>query len=445
MRNKKNTESIFCRPFLGFRVICAALLSLALLSCGGQKTKAQGEALRLKNGIPVYYKNVDSTKMASILICIKGGSLAISRDFSGIESQLLELMSRASEKYSYEDLRRLALDKSISIGHGSTYAGSYFTLTCLSSYLKEALDPFLDCFLNPAFDQKQFENMLTECEQGLQQMENNPESLLFYTMAKEIYKGSPLESSTSVLPESRENITMENLKAHYKKIIDAKRIFIVAAGDVNLKTVRSAFEKSLAKIPSLEENFESPKIPELKIQGQKISLKSPALSTGSGHIALVFKSPALDSADLIVARIAASMFSESLFNVVRTKYGACYTPSSSVGFAPEAYGSVFLYRVSDMQKALSYVPEAEENFLQSDIEGNLEGFVKKYVNSAYQNQMTCASIAARSATALLTYGDIDAFDKLAQDAKTVRAADIRRVFKEYWQSNDKRVFEISGE
>ena len=119
--------------------------------------------------------------------------------------------------------------------------------------------------------------------------------------------------------------------------------------------------------------------------------------------------------------------------------------SASVGFSPAPYGMVFLYRVSDMENAASYIPQAEEDFLQSDIEGNLKGYIKKYIHSAYQNQMTCSSIASRAATALLTFGDIDGFDKLAADAKNVSAADVRRVFRDYWQSGKNRLFAISGE
>jgi len=67
------------------------------------------------------------------------------------------------------------------------------------------------------------------------------------------------------------------------------------------------------------------------------------------------------------------------------------------------------------------------------------------MNSAWQNQMTCSSIASRAATALLTFGQIDGFDKLAAAASDVSAQDVRRVFRDYWQSGKNRLFAISGE
>ena len=424
--------------FVLLLIFSFALFSCARVSGGGPL------AFSLKNGIPVYYKSVDSTKMASVIICVKGGTLMFGRDYSGIESRLFELMSRGSQKYSYDDLQRLSYDKHISISHSSAFSGSFFELSCISNYLDQALDAFLDCFLRPSFDQTQFDNMMTECDQGLQRMQNDPQSLLFYTINKELYKGHPLGTSASVLPESRSNITMQNLKAHYAKTLDAKRIFVVVAGDANLRKVRRALEKSLGKVAALESDFSLPQIPAIQVAGPKISLASSALPKGSGHIAVAFKSPAVDSPDLAAARIAALAYDQSLYNIVRTKHGACYTPSTSVGFSPAPCGFVFLYRVSDRQNAVSRLPEAEEDFLNGDLESALLGYVKKYVSSAYQNQTTCASIAGRSASALLAFGDIDGFDKIAEKTKALTAEDVKNVFKKYWLSNDKRVFEIFG-
>lgn len=433
-----------CVALRSCKLLAIAFFSCALISCGSRPAK-DGLAFTLKNGVPVYYKNVDSTRISSVVICAKGGTLLFPRDQSGIEKELFELMSHGGWKYHYKDLSKLSYDKNIDVVSSSSYAGSSLSVSCISSYFDLALDALLDCFLNPSFDQTEYEHIMTECDQEIQRRSNDPESLLFYTINKEIYKDHPLGTSSMVLPESRANMTLEKLKAHYKKIIDSRRLFVVAAGDVNLKKLRGALEKSLAKVSAGQEEFALPKIPEISIRADKLSLTSPALPKASGHIALVFKSPSVFSEDLIVARLAASMYNESLYNVIRSKHGACYTPSASVGFSPAPYGMVFLYRVSDMKNAASYIPEAEENFLQSDIEGKLNGYIKKYLNSAYQNQMTCASIASRSASALLTFGDMNAFDKMADSAKKVSAADILRTFAEYFQSNDERIFEISGE
>lgn len=410
----------------------------------------------LKNGIPIFYKRVDSTRMCSVIITIKGGSAMCPREFSGIESALLELMSRGSKKFPYVKIQELGGEKQIAFSHTTSYAGSTFSFSCIDYYFDEALPIFLDCFLNPSYDEIQFENMLTEYNQDIQKILNEPESFLFYTMKKEIYKNHPFASSAGVLPESLENITIENLKSHYKKMLDASRMSVVAAGALDEKKLAKSLEKSLGKIPRLEKEFAIPEIPALEISGENVVLQNAAIS-GSGHIARVFKSPSVFSEDFIPARIAAEMYNEVLFNIVRTMYGACYTPSTSIGFSPAPFGQDFLYRVSDLKNAARYLHEAQESFASGkmlalvegrveydSIEERLPGFVNKYITSAYTNQQTCSLIAGRAASSLLQLGDIDGLDKFVEKAKEVCAADVIRVFKKYWASEPSRFFAIVG-
>ncbi|MCM1222040.1 MAG: insulinase family protein, partial [Lachnospiraceae bacterium] len=409
----------------------------------------------LKNGIPIFYKSFDSTRMCSVIITIKGGSAMYPREFSGIESALLELMSRGSKKFPYSKIQELGGEKSISFSHSTSYAGSTFSFSCIDYYFDEALPIFLDCFLNPSYDEIQFENMLTEYSQDVQKILNEPESFLFYTMKKEIYKNHPFASSAGVLPESLENITVENLKSHYEKMLDAGRLCVMAAGALDEKKLARRLEKTLGKIPR-KENFAPPEIPALEISGENVVLQNAAIS-GSGHIARVFKSPSVFSDDFIPARIAAEMYNEVLFNIVRTMRGACYTPSTSIGFSPAPFGQDFLYRVSDLRNAVRYLREAQESFASGkmlalvegrveydSIEERLPGFVNKYITSAYTNQRTCSLIAGRAASSLLQLGDIDGLDKFVEQVTSVRAADVIRVFKKYWAGEPARFFAIVG-
>ncbi|MDE6719993.1 MAG: insulinase family protein, partial [Treponemataceae bacterium] len=167
------------------------LFALVFVFCGAIFSQSRDLQTSLKNGIPVYYKSVDSTRMCSVVITIKGGSAMYPREFSGIESALLELMSRGSKKFPYTKIQELGAEKHISFSHSTSYAGSTFSFSCIDYYFSEALPIFLDCFLNPSYDEIQFENMLTEYNQEIQKILNNPESFLFYTMKKEIYKNHP--------------------------------------------------------------------------------------------------------------------------------------------------------------------------------------------------------------------------------------------------------------
>lgn len=460
-----------------FVLIFSALIFSACKKDGAANSTDENSVQKfsLKNGIELYYKKVDSTRINAMGILISGGSALLPREMSGLESATLELMSRTSEKYSYSDMQALSYDKHIGVSHSTSYCGSTFSVSALDYYFDQALEVLLDCFFNPTFDEEQFSRMRTEYEQGNQETLNDPEDFLNYTMLKEIYSGHPLGTSSGVLPESIENITIENIRAHYQKLLDARRIRIVAAGNINVKKLIRRLEKSFCALPASDEDFKIPELPPLKIQGGDILLHSASLQ-GSGHIMRIFNAPPIDSPDYIACRIMTEMYDEVLFNLVRTKYGVCYTPQCGSSFSTAPFGYDFLYRVSDFENAAPRLSEASDLFAagkmlssfgdvrtQDDaaavnatasgenlsyeydsIEERLPAFIKKYVNSAYQNQKSCAAILSRISSSLLYFGEPEKFDALVQDAKNVTAADISRVFEKYWRNGDYRYFAICG-
>ncbi len=422
------------------------ILIIAALFCG----LSFAQDYYLENGIPVYYKNVDSTRMCSVMICIRGGTSVVPREYSGLEASLLELMTRGSQKYSYDDLQRLEIDSHIGINSSNFYNGSTFSFSCIDYYFNTAFDAFIDCFLNPSYDEEQFTRLLTEIDQNIQRTQNDPLNSLFYQIGKTVYKDHPLGASSSVNPDSRQNITIENLMSHYKKIIDAKRIFVVASGRIKEKVLVKKLNATLGKIPSLDTEFRQVEYPPVKVGGKKVTLKNPLLEKGSGHVIRVFTGPSVHDEDYIAARIASDMFSSDLFHIVREKYGACYSAYSEISSTPAGIGFDILYSASDIPNATKYVNEAISVFasgvLGEDAVGVcLPGFINKYITSSYENQRTCASIASRAAASLFVFNDINALDKRLDAVKKLTADDIMRVFKKYWQTDNYQWFEVVSE
>ena len=127
-------------------------------------------------------------------------------EYSGLESSLFEMMTYGTKKYRYEIIQALGYKYQSSIGHYSLYSGSVFTLNCINYYMDEILPVYLDCFINPSFDEKQFALLKQHLLQSITSSKNSPDSILFDTIRKQVYKDSPLLTSTSVKEESFDNM-----------------------------------------------------------------------------------------------------------------------------------------------------------------------------------------------------------------------------------------------
>ena len=408
-----------------------ALISFAFADSVGESGKT--EKFTLKNGIPVYIKNNEESDLCAVYAVIKGGVEYLTPETSGLEAAVLSLMSMGSKNYSYEELKSFSYETQGGFSSYSINDGSVYGMSCISKYFDETFARFADSFFYPEFSAREYEILMQGYRQNVAVRMNDPSGIMFYYMNKIIYSGHPYSASTEVTQDSIENITLEAIKNYYSTLKDSRRISFVATG-----------------------NIDSKKLVEI-LDGTVVLVHQSA--SGAGHALRVFASPKVESPDYPVARIAANIFSDVLFNVVREKYGICYTPSSSISSSDVPFGYEFLFRVSNFEqlaKAMSEARSFMENgtlisgknkngeYITEPLENRLQGYKNSYINRKYSTQDTCSGVASRMAASLLQFGDIDSADALTEIVKKCTAEQVISVFKKYWIEESFRWFAVVG-
>lgn len=413
---------------------------------------------RLKNKIPVYINSEVQNQVTAVYIIVMGGTSVQPAEFSGLEDSLFEMMTFGSRNYSYDKIKSLEYSTQSYVSHYTMYCGSAFYLNCINYYLDDMLPVLLDGFLNPSFKQKEYQMMMNDIVQDLQHCDNDPETILMREISKQIYKGHPLYTSSSVDRESLENITIENMKKHHKEILDASRIKVVAVGKFDIQSFVTALDNALGKLKHGKNGISIPENPPLNFPKEKIVLHHKA-AKGAEMAARVFVSPAVTSEDYVAARITEDIFSTIMFNVIREKYGACYTPGSQIDSSYAPVGIDYGLRVSDMENFSRYLKEAQDIMLAGKVissasekgmtfdslENSLEGYKNSYIIKKYSSQSTSAGIASRIVSSILQFGDLTSADKIPQRALDVTEDDVLRVFKKYWIDGKSCWFEMRGE
>ena len=144
--------------------------------------------------------------------------------------------------------------------------------------------------------------------------------------------------------------------------------------------------------------------------------------------------------------IACDMFSDMLYQVVREKYGACYTPSCGTIWSNAAFGLINLYRVSDLANALSYAKEAQnlmaqgklingknenDEFIFTTVDERLESYKNMFINKTYTEQKTVRGLCVKMANSILLFGNPYYSDSFAHLAREVTAESVEKAFKKY--------------
>ena len=404
------------------------------------------DRLTLKNGIPVYVLRDTKSRIATVSIAVRGGIDRLTPETSGLENALFSMMADSSVHYDYASRKTISFDNQSSIGAANKVAGSYLTLSSIDTYLYDMIPVLTDGFVNPDFNEQLYALQMNSYSQNVQFMLNDPESLLDYTAYKELYRGHPFEVQTSVTPDSIGNITIANMQALHKKILNAGNIFVFASGNISPAKLVSELNKSLGLLASDKEELYRPHaVAPAAIGGQNRVLTHPS-AQGTGYAQRVFAGPTPDSADYVPAVIAAKMYSTILFNVVREHYGACYSPSAIMQLSRAPTGGEYIFKLSD-PKFVSYVNEARDymargkmidsvagdgSYVVSDIQDELESYKNSYIVSTYSGQRTAAAVAGQLVYDLLSYDDISFTEKLNMQVLFLDAQTVVSTFRKYW-------------
>lgn len=419
---------------------------------------SEPELFTLDNGIPVYVKHNDQSQLTAVYGVIKGGVQYLTAETSGLEDAVLSLMATGSRKYSYEDLKKFGYETNGGFENYSINDGSVYGMSCITKYFDETFDRYEDCFFEPSFEKKQYDLLMQDYNQNVTSTMNDPSGMLGYYIQQMIYAGHPYSARTSVTVDSIENITLAAIQSHYRTLLDKRRIAFVASGNLDTEKLIEFLNRRFGKLKALSGPLPEENIPGISIEGEPVVLFHQS-AAGGAQIMRAFKTPDVRDEDYPVARIVEDIYSDVLYNIVREKYGICYTPSSVISSSDAAFGVEALYRTSNIKDARGAVEEARKmmaegtvvcgkdrngNILTEALEGRLEGYKNKYVNGKYISQATVGGVCSRMAASLLQFGDIGSADEITVKAKKCSAEDVLRVFRKYWVEEPGQWFAVVG-
>ncbi|MFA6856811.1 MAG: pitrilysin family protein [Treponema sp.] len=453
-------KSITGKDILLRAVFCIALCGTAVQTVSAETVEnlKDVQVVTLSNGIPLYVKKNTANRKLALAVIVKGGTDYLTRETSGLENALFIMMTYGSKNYSYDKLQQLAYQMSFSISPSSSREGSVLAMSCIDYYFDKVLPVFTDAFINPVYNEDQYKILMTNYKQELQQLQTDPQSMLGYTVTKTVFSGHPYEVSSVVKPYSIQNITIENMKRLHDRDMDARRIMVVAVGNFDTEKLAEQLDGTLGTIAAQTYELASQTIPPLKIGGTPVVITSDA-AAGTGYLEKEYAGPSIDSTDLSAAAVAASMYSQVLYNVVREKYGACYTPSCSISPMKAGLADVYIFKASDLAGVVKYEKEAQDIFASgkvidgknddgsyrfSPVADRLEGYKNQYINSFYDSSVTNGGVAGRIATSLLEFGDPYTVDEKIVQIGKVSADEVEKAFKKYWVDNTYQWFAVVG-
>ena len=411
----------------------------------------------LSNGIPVVLRRNPASPVRHLSLVLRGGSAAATLETAGWELLALRTMARAGTKYDYKTIQDLLDSSSASMGAGATLDYSSYSLTSLDKYFPLLLPIWANTLVSPAFAQEDFDQVLSDSKLALQSREKDPWQRTGLAMNAEFFAGHPYAPPAEGTKASLEAASLEAVKAWYATKFSADRIFVVASGDFDPGALQKDLEAALGGIadrkagPGAKPPRFSPAPASRLVKAEYAPTKGVAYVRGD------FAAPSPADPDFMATNLAMKMFSDLLFNVVRDKHGAVYSPSAYIRSFAANYGSITLFKTNVPGKIKAYVDEAAAEFAagkvlatgaeasghgaaaakdtapRTTIEEALEVYKAQYVNAYFEKLQTNSAVAGLIAQSVVSTGDCRSWlldrDRInAVTAEGVRAAAAKYLF-----------------
>lgn len=428
------------------KIIALVLFSAFLFSAAFcQQNENQQASAFLANGVPVYYKQNTTNAIDVVRVNISGGIFYYSPELAGIENATLSMCLKGSKTMNYQTLQQFCYQTSSSFGNGSGDLNGHLRIVSISKNLSDSIKVLADCFLNPGFDKGEYEKMMTEYLQSIQATLNDPMSLLTYQLQNIINAGHVSQTSVAVTPESIENITLENIKAFHKTLLDSRRLSIFAYTSMPLDQLVEELNQNLGTVKAQTSPLKTGEITPVTVNFPPLVLTHPS-AANAGYVLRTYAAPSIKDKDYWAFQLANAIYSKIMFNVIRTKHGVCYTPQAGDFGELANVGVELLYSCTNYEDCVAAMAEARNLMAQgkfitgikangdykfSTIEKQLAAFKYSAINSIYGSQQTSASVVNRMAAGLFYYNDISAFSRQEDWIMSVTAKDIQRVFAKY--------------
>ncbi|MBR5645235.1 MAG: insulinase family protein [Treponema sp.] len=420
--------------------ICLLLLfSLRVFSLEAKDVKAY----TLNNSIPVYIVK-NSGRIDAMSIFVRGGSSELKKDESGYKDFLYSMIL-------YNNITRNSVprgdyqDKSgTKFSYYTGYDFSRLTVTSIDEYFEEGIDYLTAMFRNPIFKQDLFNIIKTNKINDFYTMIYTPESLSDYHAEQIIFENTPYNSFPFYTEESLEKISLDRIKKIYEKEFNEDKICIIVRSNINEKEILERLNKTMGVIKGAGAAAEK-KSPVIKVKSQAFVKTSPDVQETS-TICRYYATPASNTREYLALRVASACYDKMLGNVLRGKYGICYSCGNVITGRRINYGQDIIFSCSDFNEIKQKVSEVqnillsgkyicsideEKNFVFEDLNEIIEGFKNSQLISFYTSNRSSVEILDN------VYGSIRQFNNPVQVYKyfdsiiTLTQSEILEAFKKY--------------
>ena len=411
------------------KIVISFLSAAVLLWTGAAKAQSKKTVEEIMvDGYKVIYKPA-ANKIVSVRLFIKGGTANYTKDKEGVENLALDVATNGgTSKYPKSDLNR-QLDRmgsEISATSGLDHAN--ISMSCIAKNFDATWAIFEDVINAPLFDEAEFKKQSEAMVSNVQQGKSDPDTYLNDMAMNDAFANLNYDKKTSGSEESLAKLTLEDVKSHYKKVMNKKQTFLVVVGNIDKAQLIEKVKKMIKSMP--EGNYTPVKGTLLTINTSTLNPEDRKMATN--YIRGVINGPAYGTEESYAMQLPFGILYVRLFDEIRTKRSLSYAPAAYYQSNVNPCANVYVTTTDPAQAVQVIIDELKkvktEGYSETEVKNQKSAYITTYymgleTNAAQSNGLGNAEVK----------GSYKNYVDFIANINKVPAKDVNAVVKKYIQ------------
>ncbi|MDZ4225112.1 MAG: pitrilysin family protein [bacterium] len=284
--------------------------------------------IRLDCGTKLILKESHHLPVVSICTASLGGLLAETSKNNGIYHLAAQCITKGTAAKSALEVTEAIEGMA---GHLDGYSGkNSFGLKSefLSEYVREGLDLFFECLLEPRWDSEEIEKEKKFTLEAIKNQEDSLSTLAFSHFQKALFPTHPYGMRVIGTKTSVKALNRAKLVRHYRETLSAKNMVVSLAGDFTTDAILNLLKTKLNALSKKAHTFKLPRTDPKPRHIEKIITKK---QKEQAHVVLGFMGSTIKSPEhypMIVLNTILSGMGGRLFLELRDKMSLAYSVAS---------------------------------------------------------------------------------------------------------------------
>jgi zinc protease len=408
--------------------ILISIFSAAVLLCTNTvmaQSKNTVEEIMV-DGFKVIYKPT-SNQIVSVRLFIKGGTANYTKEQEGIENLMLDLITTSgTSKYPKSEYNRLLDKMGSTINGNSGLDYGNIALNCVNRSFENTWAIFDEVINAPIFDEAEFKKQRDAMVSNVQQEKSDPDSYLTEMAMNDAFANLNYDKNTNGSEESLNKLTLEDLKNHYKKVMNKKQTFLVVVGKIDKAQLIEKVKKLTKSMPA--GNYVPAKPTMLTINKSTLNTEERKIATN--YIRGVMNGAAYGTEEQYAMQLAFGILQDRLFDEIRTNRSLSYAPAAFYQTNNNPCSNVYVSTTDPDQAVQVIIDEIKKiktvGFTEEEIKNQKSSYVTTYYMGLETNAAQSMGLGVNEVK-----GTYKNFNDFIANINKVPAKEVNNVVKKY--------------